>query len=148
MITIKGKKDYLVALESVAMTDIVMNMFIFFFISFSLIYTFNPVKPSKIEVRLPKASTAVALEGSDRITLTVTRQGRYLINDEEVNGSGLRAVLEARLREDSNLNVVLKADGSAKFNSVVRALDVLNELKIEKVSMAATNPVLRDGSRR
>ena len=137
MITIKGKKDYLVALESVAMTDIVMNMFIFFFISFSLIYTFNPSKMSKIEVRLPKASTAVALEGSERLIFAVTREGRYFINEEEIRGSDIRTALEARLKENAALSVVLKVDGSARFDNVVRALDIINELNIRKISIAS-----------
>jgi biopolymer transport protein ExbD len=137
MITIRGKKDYLVALESVAMTDIVMNMFIFFFISFSLIYTFNPVKMSKIEVKLPKASTAVSLEGSERLTFTVTKEGRYFINEEEVKGSDIRTTLAARLKENEALSIVLRVDGSAKFDNVVKALDIINELNIQKVSIAS-----------
>jgi biopolymer transport protein ExbD len=137
MITIKGKKGYLVALESVAMTDIVMNMFIFFFISFSLIYTFNPVKMSKIEVKLPKASTTVALEGSEKVMLTITKDGDYFINEDKVKGSDIKAALEAKLKENNGIGVVLKVDGSAKFNNVVKALDVINELNIQKVSVAA-----------
>lgn len=137
MIAIKGKKDYLVALESVAMTDIVMNMFIFFFISFSLIYTFNPVKMSKIEVKLPKASTTIALEGSEKVMLTITRDGDYFINEDKVKGSGIKAALEARLKENNGISVVLKVDGSARFDNVVKALDVINELNIQKVSIAA-----------
>ena len=137
MIAIKGKKDYLVALESVAMTDIVMNMFIFFFISFSLIYTFNPVKMSKIEVKLPKASTTVALEGSEKVMLTITKDGHYFINEDKVIGSGIKAALEARLKENSDLGIILKVDGSARFNNVVKALDVINELNIRKISVAA-----------
>lgn len=137
MIKIKGKKNYLVALESVAMTDIVMNMFIFFFISFSLIYTFNPIKMSKIEVKLPKASTAIALEGSEKVIIAVTKTGKYFVNDDEVDNSGIRAALEARLKENSGISVVLKVDGSANFDKVVKALDVINELNIQKVSVAA-----------
>lgn len=137
MIAIKGKKDYLVALESVAMTDIVMNMFIFFFISFSLIYTFNPVKMSKIEVKLPKASTAAALEGSEKVMVTINKDGHYFINEDEVRGSGIKAALEARLKENSDLGVILRVDGSARFDKVVKALDVINELNIRKISVAA-----------
>lgn len=137
MITIRGKKDYLVALESVAMTDIVMNMFIFFFISFSLIYTFNPVKMSKIEVKLPKASSAIALEGSERLTFVIDKEGSYYINDEEVRPSGIKAALEAKLKENAALSVVLKVDGSAKFDNVVKALDIINELNIQKISIAS-----------
>ncbi|MFH1189861.1 MAG: biopolymer transporter ExbD [Candidatus Omnitrophota bacterium] len=137
MITIKGKKDYLVALESVAMTDIVMNMFIFFFISFSLIYTFNPSKMSKIEVKLPKASTAVALEGSEKLLFAITKDGRYFLNEGEIKVSGIKPALQARLKENAALSVVLKVDGRAKFDDVVKALDIINELNIQKIGIAS-----------
>ncbi len=137
MISIKGRQDYLVALESVAMTDIVLNMFIFFFISFSLIYTFSPMRPSKIDVKLPKASTAIALEGSEKAVLSITKEGEYFINDEKVKETDLKNKLRALLKENASLAVLLKVDSTAKFDNVVRALDVINELGIQKVSVAA-----------
>jgi len=137
MITIRGSKDYLVALESVAMTDIVMNMFIFFFISFSLLYTFNVVKPSKIKINMPKASSAVALEGSEKTILTIKRSGEYFINDEMIKVSNLKGVLEEKLKEDHDMAVLLKVDAMARFEFVVKALDAINDLDIKKVSVAA-----------
>jgi len=136
MISIKGKQDYLVALESVAMTDIVMNMFIFFFISFSLIYTFNPSKISKIEVRLPKVSSAVKLEGSEKAILSITRSGEYFLGEDRVAPKALRAALETKLKNDPGFNLLLNVDSSAKFSSVSAALDAINELGIQKVSVA------------
>jgi biopolymer transport protein ExbD len=137
MIDIRGKKDYLVALESVAMTDIVLNMFIFFFISFSLISTFSPARMSRIEVKLPKASTAVSMEGTEKAVLAITRKGEYFINDERVTSADLKKAIQSRLNENPSLGVILKVDRTAKFDSVVRALDVVNELDIQKVSVAA-----------
>ena len=137
MIKIKGTKNYLVALESVAMTDIVLNMFIFFFISFSLLYTFSATRMSKIEVRLPRASTAVALEGAGRVIITINRQGEYYVDEEKVAGDRLNAELASRVKADPDVGVLLRVDGSSKFESVVRALDVINELDIRKVSVAA-----------
>jgi len=137
MIKIKGTKNYLVALESVAMTDIVLNMFIFFFISFSLIYTFSPVRISKIEVRLPKASTVIALEGSEKVTLVVTEDGEYFIDEDRIEDAGLKDALESRLKANPDIEVILKVDASAEFDGVVRVLDVVNELNIQKVSVAA-----------
>lgn len=137
MIKIKGQKDYVIALESVAMTDIVMNMFIFFFISFSLLYTLNAAKVSKIEVRLPKANTAVALEGSEKVVLGITRGGQYFIDDSKIPSSKVKTALEARLKENPGLSVVLKVDEASKFSALAHALDILNELKIDKVSVAA-----------
>jgi biopolymer transport protein ExbD len=137
MIKIKSNKDYLIALESVAMTDIVMNMFIFFFISFSLIYTFNPDRISKIEVNLPKAESAVALEGSEKVVLAVTAKGAYFLNDESVKSSDLKKALKKKLSGNPDMSLILKVDGAAKFDQVARALDVINELNISKVSVAA-----------
>jgi biopolymer transport protein ExbD len=137
MINIRGKKDYLVALESVAMTDIVMNMFIFFFISFSLIYTFNPDRISKIEVNLPKAESAVALEGSEKVVLAITGKGAYFVNDDSVKGRDLKKALERRLSGNPEMSLILKVDGGARFDLVAKALDVINELNISRVSVAA-----------
>ena len=93
------------------MTDIVMNMFIFFFISFSILYTFNPTRVSKVDVKLPKASSAVSLEGSEKTILAITKDGEYLVKGKRVTGFtnaeeqavGLSAVvpfwLEDRLKQ-------------------------------------------------
>lgn len=137
MINIRGKQDYLVALESVAMTDIVMNMFIFFFISFSLIYTFNPIRVSKIEVNLPKASSAIALEGSEKVVLAITAKGAYFLNDDSINSADLKKILQKKLAGNPDMSLILKVDGAAKFDRVARALDVINELNISRVSVAA-----------
>lgn len=136
MINIKAQKDYQVALESVAMTDIVLNMFIFFFISFSILYTFNPIRVSKLDIKLPHAGSAVALEGSDKIILSISRTGGYFIDDEKVAGNNLKASLGARLKETHSAGLLLKVDSYARFNDVSKALDVINELNIKKVSVA------------
>ena len=137
MINIKAKKDYLVALESVAMTDIVLNMFIFFFISFSILYTFNPSKISKIDVRLPKASSAISTEGSEKAVITVNKRGEYFINDDRVDPPKLMKTLEAKLKENPSLGVILKVDSMARFDSVIKVLDTVNALNIQKISIAA-----------
>lgn len=136
MINIRAKKDYLVALESVAMTDIVLNMFIFFFISFSLLYTFSPNKPSKIDIRLPKASSAISIEGSEKAIVSINRRGEYFIGDELIKAAEFKKALQARIKGNPSMGVILKVDSSARFDSVARALDAINELNIQKVSVA------------
>ncbi len=119
------------------MTDIVMSMFIFFFISFSILYTFNPVRVSKVDVRLPKASSAVSLEGSEKTVLAITKNGEYLINDEKKDAKSLRAYLAERAKRDPSMSLLLKVDSRTKFSNVVNVLDIINELHIERVSVAA-----------
>lgn len=136
MISIKGSKGYLVALESVAMTDIVLNMFIFFFISFSLLYTMNPERMAKIDVRLPKASSAIALEGSEKAIVAVKQNGGYFLNGSPVRRADLKRALQAKVRENRDIGVMLRIDARARFDAVASALDAVNELGIEKVSVA------------
>jgi biopolymer transport protein ExbD len=112
-------------------------MFIFFFISFSLLYTFSPARMSKIEVKLPKASTAVSLEGIDKTILAITKEGSFFINDEKVDPKGLKASLSARFKDDPSMSLLLKVDSATRFTNVVKALDVINELGIRQVSVAA-----------
>jgi biopolymer transport protein ExbD len=137
VIKIRPKTDYLVALESVAMTDIVLNMFIFFFISFSLLYTFSPARVSKIDMRLPEASSAVSLEGSDKIVLAVTRKGEFFVDDERSPAAAVKEKLRLKIRENPSAGVILKVDALARFDSVVKALDAINDLGIRKVNIAA-----------
>lgn len=137
MINIKGKTDYLVALESVAMTDIVLNMFIFFFISFSLLYTFSPARISKVDVKLPKASSAISLEGSEKIVLAITKDGGFFIDDEKIGLKDLKKILRVRLKDNPSMGVLLKVDRLTRFEILVKALDIINELDIQKVSVAA-----------
>jgi len=137
VIKIRQQNNYLVALESVAMTDIVMNMFIFFFISFSILYTFNPTRVSKVDVKLPKASSAVSLEGSEKTILAITKDGEYLINDERKDAKSLKDYLAVRAKDDPSMNLLLKVDSRTKFSNVVNVLDMINELHIERVSVAA-----------
>jgi biopolymer transport protein ExbD len=119
------------------MTDIVMNMFIFFFISFSLLYTFNSERISKVDVKLPKASSAISLDGSEKITLYVTKKGEFTINDMKLDAKKLKAYLAAKVKDDPSMNLLLKVDNRTKFSNVVDVLDIINELRIERVSVAA-----------
>lgn len=136
MITIKGQKDYLVALESVAMTDIVLNMFIFFFISFSLLYTLAPERLAKLEVNLPKASHATALTGTGNAVVTVAKDGSFSIEGERRDAPGLRRALSGALKDNPSLGVTVTVDAAAAFDHVAKALDIIQGLDIHKVSVA------------
>ena len=133
---IESRRNYLLALESVAMTDIVMNMFIFFFISFSLIYTFNPDRIQRIEVKLPEASNAAPLDKVSVATVTITRTGLLFLNQKQLNAAQLKAELAELEKQNPLLVVDIRADKSAAFRYIVKVLDTLTELGIDKVSIA------------
>ena len=73
------------------MTDIVMNLFIFFFISFSLLYTFNPEKESKIGVKLPGgAARSEAKQKEPDLVVSITAANEIYIGKKRIYPNKLR----------------------------------------------------------
>jgi len=134
---IKGQRDYLANLESVAMTDIVLNMFIFFFISFSLIYTFSPGKVKHLDVRLPNAASAAPAKNTDQVNITITNEGLVYLDNEKVTEKELKKRMYFIHKTNPGLSVVLSVDRRVQFNNVVHTLDILNELGIKNLNIAA-----------
>jgi biopolymer transport protein ExbD len=134
---ISGQRNYLLSLESVAMTDIVLNMFIFFFISFSLLYTFNPNKVQKLDVKLPKASNVSTIEKLNQLDITLTNENIMYVGQEMVNAKELKERIRIKQRENPDLIVILRADKLVSFKKIVEVLDVLTELGITNLNIAA-----------
>lgn len=136
---ISGQRSYLFSLENVAMTDIIMNMFIFFFISFSLLYTFSPERIQKLDIKLPEAANTAPLEDKDQVNVALTGGGEIYLDKERMSMTGLKDALSARRNDNPRLNVTLRADKSVRFKQIVGVIDMLTELKISRLSIAAVN---------
>ncbi len=134
---IAGKKSYMTSLESVAMTDIVLNMFIFFFISFSLVYTFNPQRIQKLEVKLPKAASAASIDKAEQINITLTSEGVVYLEQNVVTMRELKDKMRKQQAQDPSAIVVLRADKLVNFKTVVSVLDMLNEIGVSNLNIAA-----------
>ncbi|MBN2160622.1 MAG: biopolymer transporter ExbD [Spirochaetes bacterium] len=125
-----------ISLESVALTDIIMNLFIFFFISFSLLYTFSPHQESKINVNLPKGLTRTQLMGERPLIVTVSSKNEIYLGGELVDEKSLAAALSKRAGEAKENGVIVKADKRASVDFFVRVLDATKQAGINKVSVA------------
>ncbi|MCX5702240.1 MAG: biopolymer transporter ExbD [Candidatus Omnitrophica bacterium] len=136
---ISGQRDYLVSLESVAMTDIVLNMFIFFFISFSLLYTFSPYRIKKLEVNLPEASSAKPIKNMSEANITINNEGLVYLDKELVTKKELKEKINIMHKGNPELEVVLNSDRLVQFRNIVGILDILNELGIKNLNIAATS---------
>lgn len=131
-------RKYMFNLESVAMTDIILNMFIFFFISFSLVYTFSPTKAKHIKVNLPQAKHVMNPGSSGGVvTIVLSAEGPLYLQGEVVTSAELESRLSRMKTADSGLAVVVQIDRLVPFKNVVRVLDVLNGLGIERLRIAA-----------
>jgi len=134
---IAGRKNFMSSMESVAMTDIVLNMFIFFFISFSLLYTFNPQRVQKLEVRLPKASHTTTIDRMSQVNITLTNEGVLYFEQEVVTLKELKDRVQRQHEVNPAVVVVLRADRLVNFKTVVSVLDMLTEIGIGNLNIAA-----------
>ena len=136
---ISDQRDYLVSLESAAMTDIILNMFIFFFISFSLLYTFSPYWVKKLEVKLPEAASATALDNKKQANITINNEGVVYLDQEAVTRKSLREKISLRYSENPGLGVIVSSERLVRFKDIVDVLDILNAVGIKSLNIAATS---------
>ena len=134
---IGGRHNYIMTLESIAMTDIIMNMFIFFFISFSLLYTFNPNRVQKLDIKLPKAANASNIEKQDQVNILLSKDGPTYLGEDIVTNRELKAAVASKLKDNPELIVILRADKLVSFTKIVDVLDLLTELGITNLNIAA-----------
>jgi len=97
MMKIKTHRDSTVTLESLAFTDIILNIFIFFFTAFSLVYTFNPLRESRIIVKLPQADIKLPPEQKEPIIVTIESRNEIFLNNKPKNLKNLKSELQSLL---------------------------------------------------
>ncbi len=133
---IKTHRDSVVTLESIAFTDIILNIFIFFFTAFSLVYTFNPMRESKIIVKLPKADIKIPPDQTEPTIITINSRNEVFLNNRPKTLTELRKELETLLTFNKMRPVIVRADKSVVIDRVVQVLDVAKNSGVEKLGIA------------
>ena len=111
---------------------------IFFLLASFLMVSLSMVKNQGIPVRLPVAATGKPNLADAPVTVTVSRQGAFSLNKQAMGLEALRRQLQALQRRDPDLKVILQGDAGSDFGDVVKALDELRRLGIERVAMQTT----------
>ncbi|HEX9138474.1 MAG TPA: biopolymer transporter ExbD [Steroidobacteraceae bacterium] len=121
----------------VSLIDVVLMLVVFFMLSSSF------VGEGRLRIRLPQAgSVPVERPGSEKLIVSVTASGAYLVNDRELVNSGpdtLRAAILKVAGENRGAPVSVRADGRASHQSVVTAMDVLAKLGFVQLNVLTTN---------
>ncbi len=125
-----------IPLDSVALTDIIMNMFIFFFITFSFLATFNQIKEGKVNVSLPKASSATTQLEKKRLTVSLTKDGGLFINEEEISMDQLQAKFQTEQAQGAEITLVVRADQEVQHGRVVNVMDLARTEGLHRLAIA------------
>lgn len=109
-----------------SMTDVIFLLLIFFMLTSSFI------TPSGLPVNLPtsKSSTIVM----QKISVTITPDLQYFVNDQKVELSGLERALKSELKDKEGV-VVLHCDKSVPVEHLVNVASVATKLG-SKISLA------------
>jgi biopolymer transport protein ExbD len=133
---IRTHREPLVSLESVAITDIILNMFIFFFTSFSLVYTFNPARESQIEIKLPQAEVQPEARKREPLIVNINAKGEVYLGSKVTPLSRLTRAVRQALGGDPLIPVIVRADKSVVIDLAVKVIEAVNKAGASQVSIA------------
>jgi biopolymer transport protein ExbD len=133
---IKTHRDSVVTLESIAFTDIILNIFIFFFTAFSLVYTFNPMRESRIIVKLPQADVKAPVDQKEPIIVTINSRNEVFLNNRPKTLRDLKKELQSLIAFSKMRPVIVRADKSVIFDRVVQVMDVAKNAGVERLGIA------------
>lgn len=116
--------------SSSSMTDLVFLLLIFMLLATTLI------NPNALKLSLPKATNQ--LKEKPYTTVSITADGRFFIETEEVPFSQLEAALQVKVGQLENPTIALHADKRVAWDEVVKVLKIANQNKYKVI--AATQP--------
>jgi biopolymer transport protein ExbD len=133
----KRQSKILFSMESVAITDIIMNMFIFFFITFSFLATFNKAKEGQVDVSLPKATSASPPIARKSLFVSLTKDGGLFLDDTPVSLEQLKIRVQTEKSQDTELTLVVRADKEVQHGRVVEVMDIARKEGLNKLAIGA-----------
>ena len=133
---IKPRREGVLTLESIALTDIIFCIFIFFFTSFSLVYTFNPTRESKIQIKLPQATIKAPADQKEPIIVNINSRSQIFLKNKQKSLKELKEEIQSLIAFNKERPVIVRADKSVVFDRVVQVLDVVKNAGVERLGIA------------
>lgn len=121
-------------LNLISLIDVLLMLVIFFMVSSSFL------DEGRVRIHLPSVERPDRTPDAKRaLVITVTRQGSYRVDEQELINSSretLRAAILKSSGGDRTRPVTLRADGQATHQAVITAMDVLGRLGFDEVRVA------------
>lgn len=124
-----------VTLEPIAFADIVINLFVFFFLSFGVFATFDAPNKGLVPIHLPKGGQTAEPTHQGRLVLTVDTSGTIFIGSRVIALSALTESVNQELAGLRSKNVRIQADHKVQLNQLVPILDLLRKTNASAVSI-------------
>lgn len=123
--------EILSGINIIPLVDISLVLLIIFMV------TANYIMTSSFTVDIAQAAHAKAVAQADMVTISISRQGPVYLGNELVTTEELKRKMQARRANNPDISVMISVDKNASFKNVVQVLDLLSELGITKLNIAA-----------
>jgi biopolymer transport protein TolR len=99
-----------------------------------------PIIQQGVQVNLPQAK-AGAIEGTEEfLVVTIAKNGKVYLNDNEMSLDELGKKLEAIKKLQADKQVYLRADQDVRYGVVMRTIAQIKQSGIEKLGMVTRPP--------
>jgi len=132
----RRQNKILFSIESVAITDIIMNMFIFFFITFSFLATFHKSNEGQIDVNLPKAASATPPTEKKGLSVNLSKEGGLFLDKEPITLAQLKARFQTEKATGAEITVIVRADKEVSHGRVVEVMDLARTEGLSRLAIA------------
>lgn len=133
---IERRKNRAAEVYTASLNDIMFFLLLFFLIVSTM------VTPAAIRVLLPNSSTAEKVTTKKNITLIITSDLKYYVNDKQVTFDTLEQELVNSIGErhdGDDVNVLLQADKMLNLQDIVNVIDIGNKLHVKMVLFTEKN---------
>ena len=132
----KPKAKAPVVFETIAFADIVVNLFVFFFITFGLYATFDQSNKGALPIELPKAANAPKLpKAHEPVVITVQPDGQVIIGVRKIKDGDMKKTLNRELSLNPAKTVLIRADRHIALEKFIGILDEVKTTKAKAVSV-------------
>ncbi len=136
------RRKLMAEINVVPYIDVMLVLLVIFMIT-------APLMTQGVKVDLPQAAARpVNTDNRDTLVVTVTRNGSYYLDNRPVSAAGLRAKVATVLRIRPHTPVMIRGDGHAAYDQVVRAMALLQSAGAESVGLVTRTPSGAEGAGR
>lgn len=113
--------------------DIVFLLLVFFML------TAHFVKDKALDITLPEAESAKAIDDNEALEIILDKTGHVLINEKYISLSELDSVLDSLLKDRSNKRLILRGDEVAQLGVTVKVMDAARKAGAESLDILTVN---------
>lgn len=123
---LRRKSKIVAEVSTSSMNDIMFFLMLFFLIMSTIL------NPSVIKLTLPNSKHSQTMRKKE-ITLSVTKDMKYFINNREISFQILENELGNELKKSKDATVVLRCDNALTVQDLVNVLEIGNKLKVKMI---------------